>query len=458
MMHSIIKNRTVKKLSGWLIAALFWIFLWYLISMKVNKEILIVSPMRVLLRFFELSKETDFWMTAAVSLLRILLGFFIGIAAGVICAVLTAKISFLRTLLSPMLGIIKATPVASFIILAFVWMKNENIPAFTSFLMVLPIVWGNMFEGVNSINPEMKAVAHVFGFGRLKTAQHVHIPHLLPYLRSACVTSMGLAWKAGIAAEVITTPPNSIGSEIRDAKVYLETADLFVWTAVVIILSIILENGFNYLTKKLVNTKLLYKITPTGRLKGDIAEKNPLSLENVEISFKDNQVLKDITFTAPKKGIFYIEGESGAGKSTLLNAIAGLLSYKGKIENQGQISVAFQENRLFSHLTALENLLVVSDTSDSKKARKLLESFGLGDSADKYPHELSGGMAQRVSVARALSVKSDTLLLDEPLSALDGENRSNMLKMLDSASNDCLVVIATHHAYTKDSLRYTIIP
>ena len=216
-------------------AILFWIAVWEIVSLCVGQELLVPSPAQVLVRLLQLLRETDFWLISAASLLRIMAGYLAAVVAAVFLAVLTSASSFLHALVSPLLGIIKATPVASFIILALVWLRGNQIPPFAAFLMVLPIM---------------------FRFGPWKTAWRIFVPSILPYFMAGCTTGLGLAWKAGVAAEVLAMPRNSIGLQLYNAKVYLETSDLFAWTLVIILLSMLLEKLLVALMRRL-STRLL---------------------------------------------------------------------------------------------------------------------------------------------------------------------------------------------------------
>ena len=164
---------------------------------------------------------------------------------------LTSAVSFLKKLFYPLISLVKATPVASFIILALVWIKKNGVPVFITFLIVLPIVWSNVSEAINNTDKSMLEMAKVFRFGRLKTVKYIYVNSVLPYFAAGCTTALGLAWKAGVAAEVIALPQSSVGFHLYRAKITIETADLFAWTLVVIILSVLLEKLIVALLKKI---------------------------------------------------------------------------------------------------------------------------------------------------------------------------------------------------------------
>ena len=247
------------KISKWLGITLFWLLLWWLAATcAVKQELLLPSPIRVLTRLGDLASQRDFWEATISSLCRIFGGILCALFSGIFCGILTAKFTFLRELLSPVLAIIKATPVASFIILALVWISRGNLPVFIAALMVLPIIWTNIEQGICQIDSKLLEMARVFRFSPTKRLFHITIPSVLPYFAAACKTSLGLAWKAGIAAEVLATPPRSIGKELFEAKTFMETTDLFSWTVSVIILSICMEKLFFILLR------LLLRKTHTG--------------------------------------------------------------------------------------------------------------------------------------------------------------------------------------------------
>ena len=228
-------------------AGAVWLLIWLLCWLAVGKDVLIPSPAAVLLRLGQLICTLPFWQQVGLSLLRILTGFALALVLGVVLGALTARSALADTLLSPALRTVRAIPVASFIILLFVLMSKEYIPTVTSFLMVLPVVWSNVDQGVRSTDIQLLEMAQVFRLSHRKVLRHIWLPQVAPFFLAAARTGMGLAWKAGVAAEVLAAPRLGIGRALYEAKVYLETADLFAWTAVIVCISVILEKGLVWL-------------------------------------------------------------------------------------------------------------------------------------------------------------------------------------------------------------------
>lgn len=421
--------------------AAFWLLLWEIIYLVVQKEILIVSPAATILRIFSLAATSGFWITALSSLLRIMLGFLTGLAAGVILAAACAALPVLYSLFRPIVSITKATPVASFIILALVWISARQVPTFITSLMVFPIVFGNLYEGIKSVDKNLLEMAKIFRVGRRSQLLHIYLPQIFPYFIAGASTGIGLAWKAGIAAEVLSTPPGSVGMELHNAKIYIETADLFAWTAVVIIFSMALEYLFVFLIKKLtINIRIKPSAPENTAMEPAISA---LSVSGISKHFGERAVLSDVTVSLPPSGVTALVGPSGSGKTTLLRILAGL--EKPDTEPSWQVNrrtaVMFQEDRLLPNATAAENILLVNPAAD---AVGLLIDMELEDCENMYPKELSGGMRRRVALARTLAYNGDIALLDEPFKGLDAETKSRVAKRVFKRLSGRPVLFITH--------------
>ena len=245
MTRSTAKNRFWKNIA----AAVFWILVWEAAAIAVSRELILPSPVNVARTFWRLLGESGFWSSALMSILRILSGFLAGVFAGTLLAALTSRFSLMNALFSPIMRVVRATPVASFIILVLLWIGKSVVPGFIAALMVTPIIWEATRAAVSETDADLIEMTEAYRFSGWRKLKLLYIPSALPAWNAACVTSMGLAWKAGVAAEVLCQPNFAIGSKLYYSKVYLETPELFAWTALVIILSFILEYGFKRLMK-----------------------------------------------------------------------------------------------------------------------------------------------------------------------------------------------------------------
>ena len=215
MMHSITHDRAktdngTKYTGIRILAVFFWIAIWQFASMYLKQEILLASPVSVVRKLFELSFTGNFWQSVGFSFVRIVTGFLLAMFLGIFLAVLAYWSKTVEILIAPVIAVVKSTPVASFIILCLIWIPSRNLSVFISFLMVLP------------------------------------------YFLSACRLSLGMCWKAGVAAEVIGVPSGSIGEKLYNAKIYLNTPDLFAWTIVIIVISFVFEKCFLGIVSRVV--------------------------------------------------------------------------------------------------------------------------------------------------------------------------------------------------------------
>ena len=191
-------------------AVFFWITIWQFASMYLGQEILLASPVSVIQKLFELIFSRNFWYSVGFSFVRIVTGFLLAVFLGIFLAILAYWSKTVEILIAPVIAVVKSTPVASFIILCLIWIPSRNLSVFISFLMVLP------------------------------------------YFLSACRLSLGMCWKAGVAAEVIGVPSGSIGEKLYNAKIYLNTPDLFAWTIVIIVISFVFEKCFLGIVSRVV--------------------------------------------------------------------------------------------------------------------------------------------------------------------------------------------------------------
>lgn len=172
-------------------------------------------------------------------------------------------------------------------------------------------------------------------------------------------------------------------------------------------------------------------------------------LKNIRKSFRNNVVLDNFSLKLTQGSKNVILGASGCGKTTLLRIIVGLERIDGgEMVRDEKIAYMFQETRLLPWKNALDNIRAVLKKEDFALADKYLAAVGLADEEKKFPHELSGGMAQRVAFARFLafaeSNDAELLLLDEPFSALDKETAAKMIELLIDFSVGKTLVLVTH--------------
>ena len=232
--------------------SLFWLIIWQIASLVINMPLLFPSPIDVLIRLTELIVTKEFIISSLASLFRIFLGIIIAIALGTALAILCSISKIAHNLLYPILTIIKSTPIVSFVLIIWLFIGEQRTPIIITVMMMLPIVWANVYQGIKNVDKNLLEVSRVFNIPFKKQLFSLYIPSAIPYFVSSLLSGIGLSWKAGIAAEVLCSPKWSIGEAIFNAKYDFNGVDLFAWTVTVVILSLIFEY---------ISTKLLKKLT-----------------------------------------------------------------------------------------------------------------------------------------------------------------------------------------------------
>ena len=236
--HStILDKRTIRKV----ISVFFWLLLWQLVSLAVNNSILLVGPYETLRTLIRDIATKDFLLSAGGTLLRVTAGFLSGCILGALLACLSYRSEAIRDLLAPLMSVIKSIPVASFVVLILIWAEAPFLSLIISLLVVLPVVYHNILEGLLHIDEGLLEMADVFRMRKRDRLKYVFLPGLKPFIEATVSVCAGMAWKSGIAAEVIGRPSGSLGGNIYLSKIYLETSELFAWTLVAVVMAALFE-------------------------------------------------------------------------------------------------------------------------------------------------------------------------------------------------------------------------
>lgn len=249
-------NLIIKKYRYRIFALFFWILVWELLSLSIGNAIFLPSPYGVLKCTIYMIQTEPFWVTIAHSFGRIAIGFFLAAAIGVFLSSITYHFRLIREVVLLLMQTIKSIPVASFVILALLWVKAVNLSILISFLMVLPIMYMNVTKGIQETDSKLLEMAKVFRVSATKKVRYIYLPSVMPYFVSACSIGQGFCWKSGIAAEVISLASNSIGERLYEAKLYLNTEELFGWTIVIVILSTLFEKLI-MIGIRMINVKII---------------------------------------------------------------------------------------------------------------------------------------------------------------------------------------------------------
>lgn len=497
-----------------------WLLVWQAASVLTGLEILLASPVNVFLALVKMLGTKIFYITLANSFVKITLGFLAAFAAGTILGLLSGKYGIIEEVLRPPVQLMKTLPITSFIILLLIWFGSENVAVFIAFIVIFPMIYIGVIDGVRKGDVQLKEMAEVFGIPAFRKIRCIYIPQIVPFVEANLKTGIGMCWKAGVSAEVIGLVRYSVGEQLYYSKLYLMTAELFAWSIVVVFVSMVFEVLFIKLmelvvdvlkhpgraedrtedkvedrtegeaedrvedkvedrvedraegetTEMAVSSKLWDTNTAnaaeTKGAAGDenriIKERNGVSSGTVRISgvnkcYGNNQVLRDFSIEIPKGSVCCIMGESGAGKTTLLRIVMGLENPDtGKVEGTGKISAVFQEDRLVNWLTTIENIRLVLKRKEYDHVREYLCQLLPLKCINQKTEELSGGMKRRAAVVRAMMSDCDTICMDEPFTGLDDENRALVREYILRNQNGRTILLVTHSREDAEALKAQI--
>lgn len=223
------------------LAWIIFMFTWTIIALLVNNGLYLPSPWETLLALKGILVQKQTYLILGLSTLRVTLGLVLALTIGSFLGLLGGFNRTVSILLTPLESLLKSVPVVSFIMLALLWIGSRGVPIFISFLMTMPIFWSAVEASVKQADPKLLEMMDVFSLGFYKKLKYFYLPWAAGYLKLAIRQAVGLAWKAAVAAEVLSNTPLSLGRKIQESKVYLETADLFAWTLLLLLFSFLME-------------------------------------------------------------------------------------------------------------------------------------------------------------------------------------------------------------------------
>lgn len=473
----------IKKTAYFLLSLALWLLLWELAAVRLDEPIFLPRPWNVLEAAGRIVRSETFGTVLSGSLLRIAAGFVVGTLTGVVCAVLSCRSELLAALLRPPLKLIQTVPVASFVILLLLWVDASELSMVIALLIVIPIVFENVSRGLREIDPAMREAASVFQWGALRRLRYLFLPAAAPYFLAACRAGLGMCWKAGVAAEIIGHARNSVGVQLYNAKLTLDTEALFAWTLLLLLASAV----FAYGTFTLLRLLELGLVEPTERYdrrraaarilglpaaqktyvrgklpaaeKASAAEKltgsggQPApgtvaaSVSAITKSYHGKVVVPPVSAEFRVGTVTLLQGPSGCGKTTLLRLLLGLERPDGGSARRAEtVGVCFQENRLCEWASAWKNVQLGGSEQSRDEICRALTACGIRETERQPVREFSGGMKRRVALLRALTNPGSLCVLDEPFHGLDEERKTQLAGWVKQKAERSAVVLVTHDA------------
>ena len=396
---------------------------WQLLAMLVRLPDLVPSVPRLLSTLAALFASGSFYQSVMATVLRGTIGMSISLMAAVGVSFLFYKCEWMYELFRPLLAIMRAIPVISFILLALIFLNAESIPLIIAFLTMFPLLTENLTKGIRSRRKELSIMARQFKIGRWNRLTQVTYPQLKPFLYSGLASALGFGWRAIIMGEVLAQCSPGIGGEMKQAQIFIAVPELIAWTVIAILISYLFDRGISWLAKRRFSIHYNKHCSKLPVPKGNC----DIRVRDISYRYGSDKVLSHFSYTFEKGFIYGITAPSGTGKTTLLNLIGKILKpVQGEIETDCTTGVAyvFQEPELLSQLTIAENIALPLAACQTKEmaleqAVSMLQKMELEGFANRFPNELSFGQQQRVAIARALTYPSPLLLMDEPFKGLD---------------------------------------
>lgn len=450
------KTKENKQGRGFLVC-LAWLVLWQILSMAVGSELLLPGPYQTLRALGNLVQTPKFYLDTIWTLLRCAAAMGLSLLIGAGAAWCSYRKKMIRTFLSLPVSFFKSVPVMAVIIYVILLAASDWVAVIVCFIMCFPIVYTNLLSGLDAVSAEYLELAAVYELTKAQSLRLIYIPSVRANFNAALRLTCGLSWKAVIAAEVLSIPHFSLGYEMLNAKYYLETANLFAYIAVIVILSILFEKAVCRLFVKETESAGLH--LKTGGKKRESMPPPAIELSGICKSFGDKSVLDDVKLALPAGSVTALSGPSGRGKTTLARLILGLEqadagtitveSAKGEKAAEAEAAVLFQEDRLLPWLNVYDNMAFsrINDAGKEldKEVRETAAALELTGALNLMPSQLSGGMKHRAALGRTFLAEANLLILDEPFRGLDEELKNRIVERLWKKTTEGKTVLLISH-------------
>ncbi len=484
---------------------LLLLVIWQFLSLFSGTNFLLPPPRDVLARFGQMFSEKEGWLAVIQSGERILQGVFFSAAVAVIFAFAVWRLKVLQRLIEPFVLLMKTVPIVSFILIALFFLGNRVLTLFISGLVVFPMVYESVLAALSDVDHALLEMARVFCLKKRDILRFIIVPACRGQFLAAMGVALGMAWKAGVASEVLSLAKPSIGWHLHDSRLYLDMEGLLAWTLAIVLVSfisekliiLVLRSALSYVGRKLPE-KARRVMHTAETLEADVEQKSEhppaitiddeqcapqisdflsetshsvtitidgagecqkhqersdgmghpavITIDGLDKAFGETVLFRNFSAELPLDRPFIVNGASGSGKTTLLRMLASLERPDAGVISgvPGNGRFVFQENRLIPQLSARDNVRVVLPDYDGLRADALLQRLDLSDVSGQPAELLSGGEKRRVAIARALAPKSGILFLDEPLRELDEKRETDAILLILEAFTRVPVILAAH--------------
>ena len=437
---SLRQTPTMKAVAAGAAVAAFWLAVWEIASLAMAQPLIFPGPVAAAGSLLRLAAEPGTWAILFASGARILGGLALACVAAVLLAAGSWCSAVCRRLVAPMLSFIKATPVACAVVLLLIWLGSERVSIAAVFLMALPGVYFSLVQGLDEVEGPLAQMMRVHGVRGIRFLLARIWPSVLPFVLSCARSVIGMSWKAGVAAELIGMAQGTVGERIYQAKLLIETSDLFAWTVLVVALSWMCERVLVRLIELSGPAVWHLAVRLHGCGAGADGDREGAP---VHVAVGDRApwapALSGVTVDVMAGDKLCVMGPSGVGKTTLLQFVMA--------DAPRRVAAVFQDVRLVEESSAVENVLLCAAREVTlAQAAELLRELIPGIDPQAPVSELSGGQRRRVELARALLAPGALVVLDEPFTGLDVAARDAAARIVLDRLRGRTLIVATHDA------------
>ncbi len=253
-------KKVLLKILKIIIVTAFWILVWEAVSRFVSRDnelmlLFLPSPKTVFSTWLDIAFTNEYLSAVWETLYRVFSGFLLGVVLGIVSGVATAFSKIVDMFLSPLMKVIRAVPVVAITILFFSLFESDALPTSVVMLMVVPLIWQTVHDGLSAETKELSEMAKIYRLSSQKVFFYIKLPSMLPSLLTATVNALGLAWKSGVAAEVICEPNVGLGTILIEGKGMIDFSSVYAVTLTVVILSVIIEILLKALCKRFIESR-----------------------------------------------------------------------------------------------------------------------------------------------------------------------------------------------------------
>lgn len=241
------------KKNGTILSVIILLGIWQIAAWSIHNDFLMPYPIEVLSTMIKQCSDISFYSILFATLSRSLCGLLVAFLIGGICAILSFYFVYFKHCISPIILLTKSIPNIAYIIIILVWFGSESSAVIITFLILFPVIYANIYEGLQSMDQDLKDVLRIYPEKRMTTLYKVYLPMLVPTINASLSSGLGLSFKVGVMAEIIGQVQIGVGRQLNIARFNMDMTTIFAWTLWIIILLIIIDYirklSMNYMKK-----------------------------------------------------------------------------------------------------------------------------------------------------------------------------------------------------------------